>query len=156
MIKSFFLNYLLEVSLEQNLPSLGLQCELFVKRTKRGGCIDELLRMKGEVKLNNEKFNLDLVLSSDQRAAKLRRKRLFSSAVCGQRRYDPTFDICCGGTIRSRSGISPACCGTQNYDTRFDMCCGGVIRRKSGIAPACCGTQAYDARFKRCCGWQEC
>ena len=80
------------------------------------------------------------------------RQRWFISARCGGTTYNPTFRMCCGGTIQVRSGIRPACCGTRAYDANFRICCGGTVQFRSGIRPACCGTQAYDASFRMCCG----
>ena len=80
------------------------------------------------------------------------RQRRFISARCGGTTYNPTFRMCCGGTIQVRSGIRPACCGTQASDPNFRICCGGTVQDRSGIKPACWGTQAYDANFRICCG----
>ena len=80
------------------------------------------------------------------------RQRWFISARCGGTTYNPTFRMCCGGTIQVRSGIRPACCGTRAYDPNFRICCGGTVQFRSGIRPACCGTQAYNANFRICCG----
>ena len=80
------------------------------------------------------------------------RQRWFISARRGGTTYNPTFRMCCGGTIQVRSGIRPACCGTRAYDANFRICCGGTVQFRSGITPACCGTQAYNANFRICCG----
>ena len=80
------------------------------------------------------------------------KQRRFIIARCGGTTYNPTFRMCCGGTMQVRSGIRPACCGTQAYDASFKICCGGTVQVRSGIRPACCGTQAYDASFRMCCG----
>ena len=80
------------------------------------------------------------------------KQRRFISARCGGKTYNPTFRMCCGGTIQVRSGIRPACCGTRAYDANFRICCCGTVQVRSGIRPACCGTQAYDASFRICCG----
>lgn len=72
-------------------------------------------------------FYILINLPLDHLKPKSRPRRPFGRAVCGKRSYNPTFDMCCGGTVRSRLGLRPACCGTQVYDATFDRCCGGRV-----------------------------
>ncbi|KAJ7314320.1 hypothetical protein OS493_039355 [Desmophyllum pertusum] len=75
------------------------------------------------------------------------RERRFFRSVCGGRRYNPTFRMCCNGNIVSKPGIRPACCGRSSYNPTFRMCCNGNIVSRPGIRPACCGKVLVQPHF---------
>ena len=71
---------------------------------------------------------------------------------CGGITYNPSFKMCCGGTVQFKPGTRPRCCGTKAYDTSIQTCCGGNVQLKFGTRPRCCGTKSYDTSFQMCCG----
>ena len=72
---------------------------------------------------------------------------------CGGITYNPSFKICCGGTVQLKFGTRPRCCGTKAYDTSIQMCCGrtSVQYKLYRMSPRCCGTRAYDTSYQMCC-----
>eukprot|EP00112_Aurelia_sp_Birch-Aquarium-sp1_P024363 Seg768.2 transcript_id=Seg768.2/GoldUCD/mRNA.D3Y31 product=Galaxin protein_id=Seg768.2/GoldUCD/D3Y31 len=96
------------------------------------------------------KLDRDNVVDNDAKPVR-RLRRMLGDGICGQRRYNPTFELCCWGVVNSKSGLKPSCCGTKSYDAQFKLCCHGAINSKSGLKPSCCYKQSYDAQFKMCC-----
>ena len=72
---------------------------------------------------------------------------------CGGITYNPSFKMCCGGTVQFKFGTRPRCCGTKAYDTSIQMCCGrtSVQYKLDRKSPRCCGTKAYDTAYQMCC-----
>ena len=72
---------------------------------------------------------------------------------CGGITYNPSFKMCCGGTVQLKFGTRPRCCGTKAYDTSIQMCCGrtSVQYKLYRMSPRCCGTRAYDTSYQMCC-----
>merc|ERR1719265_833480 len=74
-----------------------------------------------------------------------------SDVSCNNHLYNPTWEMCCNGTIGSRSGFNSACCGSKVYDSNWEMCCNGTVELKSGSKSACCGSKVYNPNWEVCC-----
>lgn len=69
---------------------------------------------------------------------------------CGNKKFNPTFEICCQGVVHSSFG-GKKCCGLNTYSPTFNQCCYGAILSKSFINTHCCGPRQYNPTFQTCC-----
>ncbi|CAH3157929.1 unnamed protein product [Porites lobata] len=96
---------------------------------------------------------LESLFQDDNRADETGAADSSRRRYCGGITYNPSFKICCGGTVQLKFGTRPRCCGTKAYDTSIQMCCGrtSVQYKLYRMSPRCCGTRAYDTSYQMCC-----
>ncbi len=63
--------------------------------------------------------------------------RMWNAVCCGDRTYDPTVSVCCGGELTLRRGGNHRCCGTRLVPFNAEE--------------SCCGDATYRWDSKECC-----
>ncbi|KAK9959138.1 hypothetical protein ABG768_011217 [Culter alburnus] len=69
---------------------------------------------------------------------------------CNSLPYNPVNQICCNGTIQTRSSAHTACCGQDLYITTTQACCGGNTTLELKEDLSCCGSKSFN-RMTHCC-----
>ena len=88
-----------------------------------------------------------LLRENDQRKPA---KLSYAHDCCGRIHFDPRYQLCCRGQLRSKK-TGHYCCGWSTYNPTSQLCCHGAIKIKTGSLNACCGSIPYDNKKKSCC-----
>lgn len=78
------------------------------------------------------------------------KKLSYPAHCCGDRSYNPSYQLCCRGRLLIKQP-GKYCCGSLTYDPKSQLCCGGTVKTKIGSINACCGSVPYDSSKQSCC-----